>query len=41
MNVSRPANGTSTSQWQVVGVQSNPAPNITATVTVVAYAICG
>jgi hypothetical protein len=41
MNVSRPANGTSTSQWQVVGAQSNPAPNSTATITVVAYAICG
>jgi hypothetical protein len=41
MNVSRPAGGTSTTQWEVTGVESNPAPNNTATMTVTAYAICG
>jgi len=41
MNVSRPVGGNSSSAWEVVGVQSNPAPNNNATVTVSAYAICG
>jgi hypothetical protein len=41
MSASRPAGGNSTTAWEVTLVQGSVAPNVNATLTVNAYAICG
>jgi hypothetical protein len=41
MNISRPASGTSTTQWEVTGAASAPAPNSNESMRVIAYTVCG
>jgi hypothetical protein len=41
MSASRPASGNSTTAWEVTLVEASVAPNVNATLTVNAYAICG
>ena len=41
MSASRPASGNSTTAWEVTLVEASVAPNVNATLTANAYAICG